>query len=476
MTASKMCLVTGIATFVVSVWWSIVIMTSCCHVDIILADFWKSSIFFSSLWLLHDPDSASAPSPSPPRFICHDNLDCSLNGVCEEEDHLHPYKKCKCDKPWQGERCERLQFKPVTFPQGYGMAPNISSTWGGGVIYNSVGKEYHMFVSRMTNDCLLEHWTTNSRIDHAVSQKATGPYTFQNVAIDTWSHNAAPIVLSDGTFAIFHIGLGVGGPTGGINCTSSTSSAITSSPDDVFSAVDDDAARNKSKSVGIMGSMIHVASSLDGPWTPLANANNILGKCNNPAPWVHPNGTYIYVGCGGLLKRATTIAGPYETIATFPMAMLGGGEGEENGLPPPPLHYEDPQIYTDDRGNFHCLYHVYTTNLPSSDCVHSIVSAHAFSTDGITDWQMSPFPPYGTQLLLSTGETITLATRERPKPFFTTPTSGRRMLTHLLQGVCGSPFCETPQSHAGCVDCKYKQWDYTLVAPLDNNIGDKNEQ
>ncbi len=41
------------------------------------------------------------------------------------------------------------------------------------------------------------------------------------------------------------------------------------------------------------GSTIHVATSLDGPWSPLAND---LGGCNNPAPWVHPNGT-IYIGC-----------------------------------------------------------------------------------------------------------------------------------------------------------------------------------
>ena len=39
------------------------------------------------------------------------------------------------------------------------------------------------------------------------------------------------------------------------------------------------------------GSTIHIAKSLNGPWTPLQTT---LGACNNPAPWVHPNGT-IYV-------------------------------------------------------------------------------------------------------------------------------------------------------------------------------------
>ena len=45
------------------------------------------------------------------------------------------------------------------------------------------------------------------------------------------------------------------------------------------------------------GSTIHVAKSLDGPWEPLINK---LGGCNNPAPWVHPNGT-IYCTHGSHL-------------------------------------------------------------------------------------------------------------------------------------------------------------------------------
>jgi hypothetical protein len=86
------------------------------------------------------------------------------------------------------------------------------------------------------------------------------------------------------------------------------------------------------------GSTIHVSTSLNGPWSPLPNS---LGACNNPAPWVLPNGT-IFVGCGGDFRRADHIAGPYTTVARFPM---GGG---------PDGHYEDPQIYVDKRGHYHC--------------------------------------------------------------------------------------------------------------------------
>ena len=92
-----------------------------------------------------------------------------------------------------------MKFKPVRFPQGYGMAPNTTS-WGGGVIYEPSTKKHHIYVSRMTNDCTLRTWTSNSRIDHAVSSTGPeGPYTFRDVAVNTWAHNAAPIALKGAT-------------------------------------------------------------------------------------------------------------------------------------------------------------------------------------------------------------------------------------------------------------------------------------
>ena len=239
---------------------------------------------------------------------CTSDLDCSLNGQCNRSSGA-----CMCDKPWVGPACETMQFKPVSFPSGYGF-PNIT-TWGGGVILGEDGK-FHLFVSRMTNSCPLSTWTQNSRIDHAVADSVVGPYTFRDVAVNTWAHNAAPVTLADGTYAIFHIGTGEGGPDGGINCSSGTQTSSDS--------------YMPSSSSG-KGSTIHVSKSLDGPWLPLENN---LGSCNNPAPWVHPNGT-IYVGCGGSFKRAESVQGPYYEVAKFPMT--GGPLG----------NYEDPQIYTD---------------------------------------------------------------------------------------------------------------------------------
>ena len=199
--------------------------------------------------------------------------------------------------------------------------------------------------------------------------------------------------------------------------------------------------------VAVPGSTIHVAKTLAGPFTPLSP--NTLGSCNNPAPWVHRNGT-IFIVCGGELKRAENISGPWQHVSSF--STNGGPKGA----------YEDPYLYIDARDRFHLIYHVYES-VPAYTCVNSTVSAHVYSPDGFT-WHAHPVSPYGTQVLLSTGETITVSTRERPKLFF--DHTGR--MTHLFNGVSSATACPPPNGPAtGCVDCKYEAWDYTLVAPLD---------
>lgn len=68
-----------------------------------------------------------------------------------------------------------------------------------------------------------------------------------------------------------------------------------------------------------------------GPWIPLEP--NTLGGCNNPAPWVHPNGT-IFIVCKDLLLRSEdSISGPWSQVSQF--THDGGPYGS----------YEDPYLY-----------------------------------------------------------------------------------------------------------------------------------
>ena len=242
-----------------------------------------------------------------------------------------------------------MSFKPVTFPQGYGMAENVT-TWGGGAIFD--GHQYHIYVSRMTNDCLLQTWGSNSRIDHGIADTVTGPYKFSDVAVNTWAHNAAPVTLADGSFAIFHIGSGTGSPTGGKNCTPSSEpewmqteeaqAATAATAAESFQTFQEYDRANHAASDSSAGSSIHTSKSLMGPWEPLAN--NTLGGCNNPAPWVHRNGT-IFIVCGGDVKKSDSIEGPWEKVTSF--SHSGGPAG----------NWEDPYLYTDKRGHFHLIYH-----------------------------------------------------------------------------------------------------------------------
>ncbi len=121
-----------------------------------------------------------------------------------------------CLRQWGGAQCNVLMFQPVTFPQGYGMTPNVTS-WGGNVIADPSGKLFHLFVAEMVEDCPLQNWQSNSQCTHATSPTIEGPYTFQDAAVPVWCHNPQAVVLHDGSYALFHIGDGDGGAP--VNCT-----------------------------------------------------------------------------------------------------------------------------------------------------------------------------------------------------------------------------------------------------------------
>ena len=271
---------------------------------------------------------------------CASDTDCSLNGRCNAG-------ACSCDRPWTGKTCGQLAFRPVTMPQGYGMAPN-KTTWcalsvclsilalhlpmcsltsnrvccgrRGGNILTEDGKQFHLYVSAMTNECGLGHWSSNSRIEHAVANRPEGPFKFVDVAVSTWAHNSAPIVLHDGTFAIVHIGAGNGKVDGGRNCTPNGTNTV---------ANDVPTTGHEQKPPKPKGSRIHVSNAIGGPFLPLNDSGSLpKDNCDNPAPWQHPNGT-LYVACGREIKgnlinlwRAKAISGPWSFVTglnnTFP--------------------------------------------------------------------------------------------------------------------------------------------------------------
>ena len=207
-------------------------------------------------------------------------------------------------------------------------------------------------------------------------------------------------------------GSGGKGPDAGKNC---------SAPD-----FGDEAAGFSEKKVN--RGTIHVSASLNGPWTPLQG--NTLPSCSNPAPHIHPNGTYFIVCNHHELYRSPTIRGPWTQIVDL-QSILDGAGGSVLGKYEDPYMYQDPPKYG---GSWHVIYHVYNTSEGrrggTDACFNTTVSGHIFSEDGLT-WHPSPTPPFGARIALSGGTAVTVSTRERPYVYF----NAEGEMTHLFNAV-----------------------------------------
>jgi len=392
---------------------------------------------------------ASAAPPPPPcsSFTC-----CSLNGEWSSST-----QSCTCYPPWTGTNCSTMDLLPAQGPyNGYGMNPNLT-TWGGlSVFYNN---EYHLLVTEIENHCPLTNWGSNSACIHATAATPDGPFVRQNIAVDIWCHNPQVITMPNGSntvFLLFHIGDGT--HSGNVpNCTKSDSvdsnGDITTDNESIHGSTYL-RKQNKLSNVRVhnsasTGSTLHMATDPAGPWIPVQSQPP---SCNNPAPFYHPNGTWYLLCDSSTLYSSPSYLGPWTRL--LDVHPSGGVPGS----------YEDAFLWVDPRGNWHIIFHVYTTDVPSS-CVNSTVSGHFFSPDG-WNWMASPTEPFGNYVEFTDGSSMLLSTRERPKLLF----NSQGEPTHLYNGVCGgTSYCApTP-----CVNCKYNYWDFTLVQPLNLNNNKK---
>ena len=121
---------------------------------------------------------------------------------------------------------------------------------------------------------------------------------------------------------------------------------------------------------------------------------------------------------------------------------------------------EDPFMWIDAKGHWHIINHVYDVG-EYEHCGNSTVSAHLFSFDGF-EWHTTATQPFGTEVALSDGGTMTLSTRERPKLLF----AGNGTATHLFSGASALPNCwNETQCHwtkrgdcanNACTNCKFR--------------------
>jgi hypothetical protein len=208
---------------------------------------------------------------------CTDDLDCSLAGACIAG-------VCRCESWTKGHDCAALNLVPLSSAAAMTSAVvpvNGTTRWGGSVVddRNSSGL-FHLFGAEFANDCPLAAWGHQSRVYHAVSENATGPFTRIGVAVGTEAHN--PVMTRDpvdGTWLLFTMG-----------CP--------------FDNSNDHSCAKTNVSCGVHGigaywtTTVYSSSSLNGPWQSHVDilGNMTLGwfsGSQNVSPMFNPNGSLV---------------------------------------------------------------------------------------------------------------------------------------------------------------------------------------
>jgi hypothetical protein len=257
---------------------------------------------------------------------------------------------------------------------------NVTSSWGGSIVEH--GGLYHMFAAEMANGCKLNSFLTNSVCIHATSLHPVGPFEKQSTVVGAYCHNPAitlrPYPNGSALWVLFHVadvGTDRGPPK---NC---------SHPGDLPAVA-------KSSGANTDTSPQHYALSPAGPWRPIP-LTGAMAACNNPAPFVHRNGTF-YVVCRPdyqMYRTDDVLSGVWMAVSN--LTNHNGSNWREWGLPGQlDGHYEDPVMWVDDGDNFHVISHVYRMGPDAKVCTAghdgAVVSGHYFSPDGHRETPAQP--------------------------------------------------------------------------------------
>lgn len=250
--------------------------------------------------------------------------------------------------------------------------------WDPSVI--GVGDTYHLFASRWPSDTSEDRdfngWK-KSHVIRATSNNLFGPYTFAEVVIeprpDQWdnigNHNPK-ITRVDGRYLLYYLGT-----------------------------------TNKTR----WATGFAWADKIEGPWS---RGNHFSIPTNNPALWVHDDGSAYCVG----KKRSPLVPDvrPWTNWMEALRAPRFDGEYQVVGDPmtnrlPSNYELEDPTLWHDGQH-----YHVIVTDWKAKATGTERAGTHYRSTDGIDYELVSPQPVFDHALALE-DQTLTVARRERPQ-------------------------------------------------------------
>ena len=367
--------------------------------------------------------------------LCTTDEDCQLSGVCSAAS-----RACVCDAAWTGPHCTLLDFAPAS--RRAGLNRSDASSWGGSIILDPADGKFHLHAADMAIGCGLNVWNTGSRVVHATAGAPGEAFVVEGFATPAEVHNPHAVRTPNGTWLLFHIGTGnwTGGRSGGLpqgfiqDCSASgngtTPARVTLAPTPAAPAGFE------------AGYAVHTSQSPYGPWVPaffplLPPFRGFLNECNNPAPLILSNGSLALVcrfaNTTGTIYSAPSWDAPLQRrdiTVSYPNLTLANGSGIV-------WETEDPDIYEDERGNFHMLTHnIYPCRLKNESAWPTSnfgggCGGHAFSRDLFT-WTYSPQAAYSSVVRYEDGS-ISDTGRERPQVV----QDAQRRLTHLVNGFGG---------------------------------------
>ena len=397
---------------------------------------------------------------------CFDDHACNLNGACEGG-------ACVCDRGWTGANCSALNLQPARARAGFRLAN--ASSWGGSALRLADGR-WHMFAAVMLEGCGLTTWRTNSFTARAVADAPDGAYAYADAPIGPWSHNPTAAVAADGALLVLAAGYGAGdeapppercAPSG---CCGGGRSACGMNADHACNATSPpwpqpNATGGRDPRAAWANFSLWASASGDpsGPWE-LAWADVLDGAVRQatPALWTFANGTVVALFAGGGLLRSAEGAG-----WRGPYARWGAGDALYWGCPG---GGEDPFLWVDARGRWHCLFHA----PPYPNLTRA--GGHAFSADGVR-WAVSPEPAYrgdAVDELTAAGGAAPryLAKRERPHLLFGADGAPVALSTGVCEVAAGFDPATDPWGEARWAACNDNPWPgyfdrtFTHVQPI----------